>query len=81
MSGLQYTGAFVVQFTTGMDLESGHVAGCVEHIATGKAASFKTSGEFVAFLAQVLKDVQSQRTARQQEASSRRNLSRQISGT
>lgn len=63
MNGLQHASAFVIQFRAGTDFEAGRVEGRVEHIASGRTARFESSGELVAFLAQVIKAFQSQQSA------------------
>lgn len=50
--------AFVVQCRTETDIEAGHLAGRVEHIVTGQATSFESSDTLLAFIIQVLQEMQ-----------------------
>lgn len=54
MNGLQYRGAFVVQFRSGTDVEAGQVEGRVEHVASLKATHFGSVEELLVFVAAVL---------------------------
>jgi prophage DNA circulation protein len=47
--------AFVVQFQTDTAVEQGHVAGRVEHVVSGQAATFQSLETLLAFIAQVLR--------------------------
>ena len=55
MDGLQRTGAFVLQFKTGSDFDTGNVEGRIEHIASGVTAYFSSVDELLSTLARVLK--------------------------
>ena len=57
MNGWQHKGAFVIQFMADADIESGRLAGRVEHVASSKAAHFHTLDELLVFLGRVLTDV------------------------
>jgi hypothetical protein len=57
-SGLLPQGAFVVQFRVGSGIEPSRCAGRVEHIASGRAMSFRSQEELWAFTMQILTDVQ-----------------------
>jgi hypothetical protein len=58
MSGLQHAGAFVVQFRTGSNFESGRIGGRVEHIASGETARFDSVAALLAIFARLVKDAQ-----------------------
>ena len=49
--------AFVVQFGRETDLESGRLAGRVEHVVSGKVTRFQSLDELVAFMTEVLRTV------------------------
>jgi len=51
--------AFVVQFGRETDLDTGRMAGRVEHVVSGKAARFQSLDELVAFMREVLREVAS----------------------
>lgn len=48
--------AFVIQFRAETDAPAGRLAGRVEHVASGRAAHFRSLDELLAFLDQVLGD-------------------------
>ena len=54
MTGWQSKAAFVIQFREGTDVEAGRVEGRVEHIASYKAARFRSIDELFAFIGRVL---------------------------
>ena len=49
--------AFVVQFGRETALDTGRIAGRVEHVVSGKAARFQSLDELVAFMSEVLREV------------------------
>jgi hypothetical protein len=51
--------AFVVHFGRETALDTGHMAGRVEHVVSGKAARFQSLDELVAFMREVLREVAS----------------------
>ena len=51
--------AFVVQFGRGTHLDTGRLAGRVEHVVSGKGARFQSLDELVAFMTEVLREVAS----------------------
>jgi hypothetical protein len=51
--------AFVVQFGRETDLDTGHMAGRVEHVVSGKVGRFQSLDELVAFMTEVLREVPS----------------------
>jgi hypothetical protein len=51
--------AFVVQFRREIDLDTGRMAGRVEHVVSGKAARFQSLDELLAFMTEVLREVAS----------------------
>ena len=51
--------AFVVQFGRETDLDTGRLAGRVEHVVSGKGARFQSLDELVAFMTEVLREVAS----------------------
>ena len=51
--------AFVVQFGRETDLDTGRMAGRVEHVVSGKAARFQSVDELMAFMTEVLREVAS----------------------
>lgn len=57
MSEWQYRAAFVIQFLSETDIDAGCVKGRVEHVASCKAAFFQSLDELLAFLANVLAEV------------------------
>ena len=54
MKDWKYNGAFVIQFQTETDFETGLCQGRVEHIISYKAMRFHSLEELLAFVAQVL---------------------------
>lgn len=56
MNELQRSGAFVVQFRTGSNLEAGRASGRIEHISSGWTACFDSIDELVALLGRALKE-------------------------
>jgi hypothetical protein len=63
MNGLQHTGAFLVQFRAGSDFYGGHVEGRVEHIASGRSASFASAAELLIVMAKLLRSETSEAAA------------------
>jgi hypothetical protein len=51
--------AFVVQFGRETALDTGRMAGRVEHVVSGKAARFQSLDELLAFMREVLHEVAS----------------------
>ena len=51
--------AFVVQFGRETALDTGRMAGRVEHVVSGKAARFQSVDELMAFMTEVLRAVAS----------------------
>ena len=49
--------AFVVQFGRETALDTGHMAGRVEHVVSGKVTRFQSLDELVAFMTEVLRAV------------------------
>jgi hypothetical protein len=49
--------AFVVQFGQETVVDTGHLAGRVEHVVTGKVARFQSLDELVTFMIEVLRTV------------------------
>ncbi len=60
MNDFHHAGAFVVQFRTVTDFESGRVEGRVEHIASGRAAHFISLEELCEAFAQLSTSVPAQ---------------------
>lgn len=56
MNGLQHENAFVVQFRTHIDLESDELSGRVEHVASGRTATFASVQELPWILRRMLAD-------------------------
>lgn len=52
----QSSGAFVVQFQTGTDLDRGRVAGRIEHVASSRTANFESVTELLELIARMLRD-------------------------
>jgi len=50
--------AFVVQFGRGTAVDTGRMAGRVEHVVSGKVARFQSLEELVTFLTEVLRAVE-----------------------
>ena len=59
-TGLQHASAFLVQFR-GTELGSGHLPGRVEHVASGRTATFRSLEELPQILVSMLKSVASDR--------------------
>lgn len=57
MEEWQYRAAFVVQFRPETDIPAGQFEGRVEHVSTSKAVRFHSLFELLAFIANVLADV------------------------
>ena len=51
--------AFVVQFSRETALDTGRIAGRVEHVVSRKAARFQSVDELMAFMTEVLREVAS----------------------
>jgi len=51
--------AFVVQFGRETDVDTGRMAGRVEHVVSRKAARFQSVDELVVFMTEVLREVAS----------------------
>jgi hypothetical protein len=49
--------AFVVQFRTDVHLETGHMAGRVEHVVSGQATHFASLETLLAFMVRVLENL------------------------
>jgi hypothetical protein len=49
--------AFVVQFRRETVVDTGRIAGRVEHVVSGKAARFQSLDELMAFMTEVLREV------------------------
>jgi len=56
MKGLQHTNAFVVQFRRGAQAGKGQLSGRVEHVASGRTATFQTLEELPAVLLSMLEN-------------------------
>jgi hypothetical protein len=57
MKGWQSKAAFVIQFREGTDIGAGRLDGRVEHIASYRAARFRSIDELLAFMARVLAEL------------------------
>lgn len=64
MSDWQHKGAFVIQFRPEAEVDSGRFEGRVEHIASSRATHFRSLDEFLAFVAQALKQARADRQDR-----------------
>ena len=51
--------AFVVQFGRETDVDTGRIAGRVEHVVSRQAARFQSVDELMAFMTEVLREVAS----------------------
>lgn len=51
--------AFVVQFRTNAEFAHGHCRGRVEHVVSGRATTFTSSDELLAFMTQIVQELQS----------------------
>ena len=58
MTNLPHANAFVVQFRTEPNPESGKLGGRVEHVASGKTATFESVQDLPELFEQMLKDAQ-----------------------
>jgi len=69
MNGLQHASAFVVQFRSVADEHGGDLAGWVEHVASGRTATFESVQELPGRLTRMLIEVakQAQSTAETSE--------------
>ena len=50
--------AFVVQFGRETAVDAGHMAGRVEHVVSRKSARFQSLDELIAFMIEVLREVE-----------------------
>lgn len=57
MEGWQYKGAFVIQFRTDTDIETGRIAGRVEHVASSRSIRFESLAELLVFIDRVLSEL------------------------
>ena len=57
MTGLQHTNAFVIQFRGSTDPRAGQLPGRVEHVASGRTATFQSVEELPQLLQKMLKSV------------------------
>ena len=64
MTHFDLAGAFVVQLRTATDFERGHVEGRIEHIASGRTATFGSASGLLESLAQLWKDAPADRQGR-----------------
>lgn len=55
MKGLQYTKAFVIQFRDSTESRAGQLPGRVEHVASGRTATFQSVEELPQLLQKMLK--------------------------
>jgi hypothetical protein len=60
MKGLQHTNAFVVQFRRSTDPRADQLPGRVEHVASGRTATFESIEELPQVLKKILKSVTSE---------------------
>ena len=63
MNGLQRSRAFVLQFRTDADFDTGRVAGRIEHISSGWTSGFESVDELLALLGRALKERANDATA------------------
>ena len=61
MNHFHSAGAFVVQLRTATDFDRGPVEGRVEHIASGRSATFGSASELMESLAQLWKNAPADR--------------------
>lgn len=54
MKGLQHTNAFVIQFRSDAQTSTGKLPGRVEHVASGRTATFQSVEELPELLLQML---------------------------
>jgi hypothetical protein len=59
MKGLQHTNAFVVQFRGPAEARANQLPGRVEHVATGRTATFQSIEELPQLLLRMLKNARS----------------------
>lgn len=64
MKGLQHTNAFVIQFRRSMDPCADRLPGRVEHVASGRTATFESIEELPQLLQKMLKSVSSEDAGR-----------------
>jgi hypothetical protein len=57
--GLQYANAFVIQFRAAGDLEEDRFSGRVEHVASGRTATFRCIEDLPQLLLKMLKSMTS----------------------
>jgi hypothetical protein len=57
MEGWQLKAAFVIQFRESTDVQAGRVEGKIEHIASYRAARFRSVDELMAFISSVLAEI------------------------
>jgi hypothetical protein len=57
MDGWQYKAAFVIQFRTETNIETGQIAGRVEHVASCRSTRFESLDELLQFIAKVLSEL------------------------
>jgi hypothetical protein len=57
MEGWQLKAAFVIQFRESTDVQAGRVEGKIEHIASYRAARFRSVNELMAFISSVLAEI------------------------
>jgi hypothetical protein len=62
MKGLQHTSAFVIQFRRSTDLRAEHLPGRVEHVASGRTATFQSIEDLPQLLLKMLKSIPSEDT-------------------
>lgn len=60
MKGLQHTNAFVIQFRRSIDPRADRLPGRVEHVASGRTATFESIEELPQVLQKMLKSVTSE---------------------
>lgn len=53
--GLQYTNAFVIQFRSAAETGANRLAGRIEHVASGRTATFESLEELLQALLRMLK--------------------------
>ncbi|HKV92444.1 MAG TPA: hypothetical protein VJW20_07855 [Candidatus Angelobacter sp.] len=59
MKGRQHTNAFVVQFRDSASVRADQLPGRVEHVASGRTATFQSVEELPRILREMLKDAHS----------------------
>jgi hypothetical protein len=60
MKGLQHTNAFVIQFRRSMDPRADRLPGRVEHVSSGRTATFESIEELPQVLQKMLNSVSSE---------------------